>query len=320
MELPQLLDEKKFSEYKWIQMNELVVPFYYEYEKIGIKIEEVKRIEECGMFLKFSVFDTPNGIVKKLINANFCRDKFCQICNWRRSLKYQAMYLKVLDELFKVKKYKVLFLTLTIKDPVIDDLPNILKKLNYGFNKLTKNKKFKKVVKGYIKSFECHFKNDKKYVHPHYHLLLLVNPSYFSKSKDDYIKHIEWREMWQKALNVDYLPQVSISSISRKNLEVGELKSILGEVLKYPFKSNFNLRGVKIEDFAKFRRFLKGIRLVSSGGIVKKKYAELFLKKTKIEDEKNENLIFVGNEEVNGVKIGEVVYSWREPGWHFLKE
>ena len=40
--------------------------------------------------------------------------------------------------------------------------------------------------------------------HPHYHALLLVKPSYFTKN---YIKQSEWVEMWQKALRADYAPK-----------------------------------------------------------------------------------------------------------------
>jgi plasmid rolling circle replication initiator protein Rep len=318
--IDELLQEKKFSKYKWIQMNELVIPFYYNYEEMNMNIKEVKRIEECGTYLKFKVYNFNDEYVKKLVGANFCKDKFCQICNWRRSLKYRNMYFKVLESLFKEREYKVLFLTLTIKDPDVDNLKEVLKQLNYGFKKLTLNKKFKKIVKGYIKSLECHFKkSDKRKVHPHFHLMLLVNKSYFSKSKDDYIKYSEWRELWQKALGVDYLPQVSISSVRVNNKD--ELMAILREVLKYPFKSNYNLKGVKLEDFKKFRNILKNMRLISSGGIIKKRYKELFLNKDKKDNKDDEDLVFVENDnKVVGELVGEAVYVFKQPGWHFLEK
>ena len=333
IKLNTLLQEKKFSEYKWQQMLNLVIPFYYSYEKMGMKLEEVKRVEDCGMYLMFNIYkDLEGNLVQKLVNANFCRDKFCQICNWRRSLKYQNMYYQVLSKLIKEKEYKILFLTLTIKDPSVNNLKETLKHLNYAFKKLSLSRKFKRIVKGYIRALEVHFKKEnKKEVHPHFHLILLVNKSYFSKSKDNYIKYEEWRELWRKALNVDYYPQVSISSFDnflkrikndkRKVKSDDELMLILKEVIKYPFKSNFNLKGVDIKDFKLFRDNLRNVRLIASGGVIKQKYRELFLTKSKIDfDEKNENLVYVGSNEVNGDLIGNVTYVWKQPGWHFLKD
>jgi len=43
------------------------------------------------------------------------------------------------------------------------------------------------------------------------------------------------------------------------------------------------------------------------------------LKKSKVDDEKNENLVFICDSSINGKLIGEAVYAWNQPGWHFLK-
>ena len=48
--------------------------------------------------------------------------------------------------------------------------------------------------------------------HPHYHALLLVKPSYFTKN---YIKQSEWVEMWQKALRADYAPSVNVKTVKQ---------------------------------------------------------------------------------------------------------
>ena len=42
------------------------------------------RVSQCGSYLDFGVL--PDG-TKKLVKANFCRDRLCPMCNWRRSLK-----------------------------------------------------------------------------------------------------------------------------------------------------------------------------------------------------------------------------------------
>jgi hypothetical protein len=43
------------------------------------------RVSQCGSYLDFGVL--PDG-TKKLVKANFCRDRLCPMCNWRRSLSF----------------------------------------------------------------------------------------------------------------------------------------------------------------------------------------------------------------------------------------
>jgi hypothetical protein len=80
--------------------------------------------------------------------------------------------------------------------------------------------------------------------HPHIHVLLAVEPSYFDKDNDSYINQKEWRQMWRTALKADYDPYVDIRAVydkrcgkKRKKRELTPVSAIL-ESGKYIAKSN----------------------------------------------------------------------------------
>ena len=70
-----------------------------------------RRVLDCGSFLEFKVTEEK----AKLQHANFCRDRLCPMCNWRRSLKIFAQVSKVMDAL-QAEGYQFLFLTLTVRN------------------------------------------------------------------------------------------------------------------------------------------------------------------------------------------------------------
>ena len=83
--------------------------------------------------------------------------------------------------------------------------------MNSAWQRLAQTKRFKGVVKGFIRTTEVtRGKDGDMMAHPHFHALLLVDSSYFARN---YIKQLEWVEMWQKALRVDYAPSVNVKAV-----------------------------------------------------------------------------------------------------------
>ena len=68
--------------------------------------------------------------------------------------------------------------------------------MNSAWQRLAQTKRFKGVVKGFIRTTEVtRGKDGDMMAHPHFHALLLVDSSYFARN---YIKQLEWVEMWQR--------------------------------------------------------------------------------------------------------------------------
>jgi plasmid rolling circle replication initiator protein Rep len=246
------------------------------------------KIDKCGSWLVFKRDE--DGL--KLKDARFCKVPNCPMCQWRRSLKWRAKFLELLPEIQnQFTTHRWLFLTLTIRNCGIDDLRDTIKHLNAAFNRLSKLAKFPMV--GYVKSVEvtrtwdCHdaftgsylgrhgtkwvyqYQNQNNTairieptdeVHPHLHIVGLVQPSYFGKK---YVKHPEWVEMWKKSLRVEYDPMVNIQVVKCKKgqkiipsseefskdntSDTNGMISAICETLKYTVKEN-DLLGEGFED------------------------------------------------------------------------
>lgn len=155
-------DKKKYSEY--------LSQIYYE---IGLKNRALK-VLDCGSFLEFKVTEEK----AKLQLANFCKDRLCPMCNWRRSLKIFAQVSKVMNNM--PDDYEFIFLTLTVKNCTSEELAKTVNILYDGWRYLyNKNPKFKRAIKGTFRTFECTLNSNPRSLyygtyHPHLHCTLAV--------------------------------------------------------------------------------------------------------------------------------------------------
>ena len=245
------------------------------YVEIGGKYEDGRflnwadRVSECGTYLEFYRFETA-GL--KLKSANFCKDRLCAMCNWRRSLRTFAKVSKIIkSESFVNAGYKTLFLTLTVENCNINELHESIKHLFYSFNKFLKNKRIKSAVKGYFRALEITYNPKTKSFHPHLHLILAVPKSYFTTY---YISQADFTDIWQKCLTVDYTPIVDIRKFKGN-------KGI-AEASKYTVKADDKfLKSISDEALFMLRLELCNTRLLGLGGIFRKIAAEL---KVQIDD------------------------------------
>lgn len=274
------------------------------YARLGNE-RKAKRTKFCGSTLGYKILE--NG-QKKLVVADFCKVRLCAMCAWRRSLKIFGQVSKIMDVLCRAKKYNFLFLTLTVKNCAAENLSAEIDKLFYGFNKLTKKTAFKKIVKGWFRALEITHntnKHSKSYdtYHPHFHIILQVNPSYFTSK--DYLKHDDWLKMWRDCMKLDYDPEVFIEKAKAKNLT-----GAVAEIAKYTVKDkdyiiehdqNLTDKSVAILDSA-----LCGRRLTAFGGMMRQVHKDL-----KLDDTENGDLINTDNEiEREDIANMIVFYHW----------
>ncbi len=152
------------------------------------------RVKECGSLLDYNSSD-------KLVNANFCKNRLCPMCNWRRSMKLGTNLGKVVDYL--KEDYRFLFITLTVPNVEGDKLSETIGKMQKAFTRLIfKNHvNIKKSVKGYFKAFEVTYNSKTRTYHPHIHAMLAVSHDYFCKSNKYYITKDYLLKAWQKEMN-----------------------------------------------------------------------------------------------------------------------
>lgn len=279
------------------------------YERLGME-EKAFRVRLCGTDLKFRVpedfSETP-----KLYRANFCKDRLCSMCGWRRSKKIFSQVSKVMDKL--EPDYAFIFVTLTVRSCSADELKKTIDLLMYGFKKFALIRSIKRAFKGYFKTLEItrhpeHFRSIE--YHPHLHCVFAVRKGYF-KGKD-YIKQDELIDYWRQACGLDYDPVVDIRKVKPKIEDDGEinLKAAVCEVAKYSVKTADVLDGtqrMQEEAVLTLVDSLSSRRLCSFGGVFKKAAQEL-----KLDDLLDGDLVLTDGDKLRK-DIGYllVTYQWR---------
>lgn len=311
------------------------------YDRIGYE-RKAERVEMCGTFLEFAkplgdisaspsaakIGEEASGESErwKLHNANFCRDRLCPMCSWRRTYKIFGQISRIMNVI--EDDYAFIFLTLTVPNCKGDELSGTIDRLQYGWNKLTKYKRFKTAVKGYFKVLETTRntnKRDKSYntYHPHFHVILAVSKSYFSGR--EYMAQSEWLALWRKAMQDPTITQVDVRRCKdKRDIRAGEqavktLGSAVAEVAKYSVKSaDFLGRfedGKLVEPFPDdeidevvtiLSAALHCRRLTALGGIFEK-----IAKQLQLDDCEDGDLIHVDGEELRP----DVAYMIRRYGW-----
>ena len=277
-------------------------------EKINIakmleQTNRIERIEVCGSMLKFLKERNvvSEEIRRRLVKANFCKYRFCPMCQWRKARKVCREVLgrlRTIDEAHN--GVALLFLTLTIKNEPLTELNSTVKHLSASFNRMQKTQQYKSAVYGSIRAIEFLGDNTEAgECHPHFHCLLVVNKSYF-KSRD-YINFEEWTNLWQRSLRVDYRPIINVQRVKPK----GKMSAIVAaalEVVKYSVTSS-DLEKLTKEDFQELDKQTRNIRQYNYSG-------ELKDAEPTFDDIEDENLWELLEEEYYQWKNGQ--YSKRE--------
>lgn len=229
--------------------------------------EYFTRVNGCGQLLMFgSRLDVRGQRTIRLKSASFCRVRNCPVCQWRRSLMWKARLGTALPLIERdYPKARWLHLTLTVRNCPITELRETLKSMNAAWKRLTLIKKFPAI--GFFKSLEVNRAED-GLAHPHFHILLMVNSSYFQGAT--YIKQDKWIQMWRKALRADYDPSVHIQAI-KSNLDE-DISDTIKEVAKYTVKGDDLV--VDAEWLAEYTKQVHKTRAISLGGILKKYLCE----------------------------------------------
>lgn len=251
------------------------------------------RMFDCGNYLEFRLSQEK----KKLVRANFCKDRLCPMCNWRRSLKIFGQVSEIMDYL--QGQYRYLFLTLTVRNCPGEQLPDVLNGMQAGWANVIKQKRFKSAVAGSFRAAEITRNFDTGWYHPHYHVVLAVRPSYFHKG---YISQAEWSEMWRQACGLKYTPVCDIRKV------IGNEKAA-AEVSKYAVKGSDILHGDMDEISQTVRVFLQslsGRRLCSFTGVLREARKQL-----QLDDVESGDLVHVESDQLRDDVASVIVrYKW----------
>lgn len=261
-----------------------------------LKEDNLNLIYQCGTYLEFYSDVTLEN--KKLNRSNFCKNRFCPLCSWRKARKDSlkiSILLKYLKDTFN---YEFLFLTLTAPNVTGDKLNDEIKEYTKAFKRLSERKEFKKISKGFVRKLEVTFNKERDDFHPHLHIMIAVNKSYFKKN--DYISKKKWLEIWKECKRDNSITQVDV-----KKINIDDDNAIF-EMAKYGAKDSDYLMTQDI--FDTFYKALKGKRLITYSGAFKDAL-KLF------EDKQLEHY-----KEIDLTQyIYRLTYTWNKEYWKYIQ-
>ena len=249
----------KEKEQKKMKNLELVMLYkqLYESEQLNISAQKIDRVENCSTYLEFLVNADKDKF--RLIGGNTCRDRFCPACSKNLSTKNSIRIRAILNWIAKEHDKEFIFLTLTAPNIQRNELEEQVNRFNIALNRMFNRKEVKRINKGYVRKLEVTYNKKDNSYHPHFHLLIAVNKSYFTDKT--YINRDTWLKMWRETMRDDKITQVDVRKA--KNLD----KAVL-EISKYISKDNDYL--INKDVFIAFYNALKGKRMVSFSGLFKK--------------------------------------------------
>lgn len=266
------------------------------YEAIDMYLRS-ERVRSCGSFLEWHL----QSETSKLVKANFCKDRLCPMCNWRRSLKVFGQISRVMDVL-EQGSYRFLFLTLTVKNCSSDLLSSVLDSMQSSFVRMMRNRMVSPVICGSVRIMEITYNPNTDEYHPHMHIIFAVKPDYFHKS---YISQSQWTDLWCRAARLDYRPIVHIQTIKESSKGIS---GAVAEVAKYAVKDSDYITDDLSESIKRVSDLLNSIsyrRLLSYSGVFKSVAASL-----RLDDAENGNLVHV-NDDVLRPDIDYIVVRYR---------
>lgn len=253
-------------------------------------------VQTCGTHPIFERHASPEGPYMTLKSANFCRDRLCPLCQWRRSLKLGAQCRAVVAEADRRKiardraAWRWVMLTLTQRNVDGPDLGAEIDRIHAAVRVLTKSPRWRAAVRGWLRVTEVTRNNDYNSpnygtYHPHLHILIAVPRRYFRGA--DYIPAAEWRAMWRTYMHLDYDPDIDVRVVTAKGQTIDatdptqSMGAAVAEVTKYAAKPGSYLIAsdldATVDAVATLATALRGRRLCAWGGVCKEAAQALHL-------------------------------------------
>lgn len=233
------------------------------YSRLGDE-EKALLVLNCGTYL--GIAQTSEGA--HIVEANFCKQRLCPSCAWRRAVKIYGATNEILD--YIDAKYgneiKYLFLTVTIKNVPLDKLGDAIDNMAAAYKRLTNNRAWKRRVKGAMRTLEITINREEMEFHPHYHLILAVDKNYATKNDDTYWTHEDWIHAWQLSARLDYKPSVRIQRVRGRKKGIAEVSKYLAKDTDYLIDGDEETTDTLVSSLTEQ---LKKRRLISYTGILR---------------------------------------------------
>lgn len=242
-------------------------------QEIAEMEQKAMHLWECGTYLEF---DREGQLVK----SNLCRERWCPLCQWRRSLRIYGQVQQLLSAL-EPGGYKYLHLVLTVPNCNAADLKYqcdwlyrrstamFADRLYGKRDQLSRLAHCKRSFRGIVRALEVTYNADRDDYHPHLHCLIAVKPSYFHNAADYYSQE-KLSVLWTGYAAPSFgLREGQTFVLHVKRVKDGEKNNAVAEVAKYavkPFHCDLDIEGYK-KVLPVLNRALAGRRMIQLYGV-----------------------------------------------------
>jgi plasmid rolling circle replication initiator protein Rep len=162
-------------------------------------LDRAEKAYDCSKFLTLATNKTTNKT--RVLHAKHCDLRLCPIC----SIRTGDHHNEILNDICSKKEMqnkRLIMLSLTQKNVSFDKLKDEISRMQNAWRNLVKDcKKYKKISLGYMKKLEITVNKNTREMHPHFHILLVVDSNY-SQYNPDYISQEEWSNLWRKYMQI----------------------------------------------------------------------------------------------------------------------
>lgn len=169
----------------------------------------------------------------RVASANYCRDRMCAVCAWRRQRKYIGQAARLLARA-DAAKYAQVFVTLTVKNVQASQISDTWDALGAAWTRLKARADMRSLLGvATMRAYEMTYNPATGTYHPHIHILAAVRPSYWWRGRYVTVDHL--RSAWQDAARIDYLPQCDIRRCEQRTETETDTRAAV-ETLAYSTK------------------------------------------------------------------------------------
>lgn len=229
-------------------------------------VKRGERMKQCMDRIAFAVCSSCGKT--RITQTYLCRDRLCPVCAAGRARKHWWEMIRAAEVSNNFGGNRIAHLGLTIRNCKPKDLEHTLLRMSTAFKRCQQRKYWKENILGYARRLEITYNADKRTMHPHYHVLLVI-----SATASDNLQMIGSRiaREWQTALQVSYLPIYDIVEAysNKTDNPADKLIGAYAEMSKYMVKP-FEVLGIPNRShFEILVRAVSGFRIASYGGVIK---------------------------------------------------
>lgn len=196
----------------------------------------------------------------QIVGANFCKQRLCPVCNYRRSTMLWHKVKNIINEINE----DMLLITLTVKNCPGNELKATIDNILESFHRITSRRTWKENFIGFIRGLEITYNAEKDTFHPHIHIIAVTDQEYY---KSKYVDVHTLRQWWTESARLDYHVQVDIRKIKDKDKGIAEVVKYAVKMADILQQDTDERRMSAVQTLA---ACINKRRLISTGGIIKK--------------------------------------------------